>query len=200
MTRAFVSNVVLPLTGGKLTMIHCKKKLLVLSVILFYFLYCNVRLFAVYRFILSLHSSHEHSRRRPNCPWVARHEFIHPASFEFILAGKSDDLAVKDISHVPKIKIVQTPRRTPSKTRDISQTPSRKTSNIDISRTPSRKTIKISSVIPATPQSKIPILSELRSLFPHTKQEEVLNWTMQDLIDRLIREKVDKFDQFLKGQ
>lgn len=42
----------------------------------------------------------EHGRRRPNCPHVAMKQYIKPASFDFILKGQSDDLAVKEISKV----------------------------------------------------------------------------------------------------
>lgn len=186
-------------------------------------------------FIISS-SSHEHSRRRPNCPWIAKRQFIQPASFEFILAGKSDECAVKDIFVKPPTMLVSsTPSRaqlakrtpskikqTPSKVQLLKATPSKATPSKTIKATPSKirlsvkqtpkSTIKsIDSENRRTPSkagsSKKPaiaaasssaILHELRRLFPQIKPEEVLNWTMQDLLDRLIREKVDKFDHFLK--
>ena len=190
-------------------------------------------------------SSHEHSRRRPNCPWIAKRQFIQPASFEFILAGKSDECAVKDIFVKPPTMLVSsTPSRaqlakrtpskiikqTPSKAQLVKATPSKATPSKTIKATPS-KTIKatpskIRLSVKQTPKSTIKsidsenrrtpsktgslkkpaiaaassnaILHEFRRLFPQIKPEEVLNWTMQDLLDRLIREKVDKFDYFLK--
>lgn len=41
---------------------------------------------------------HEHSRRRPDCPFVKKGIALHPCSFEFLLGSKPDTNAIRHIS------------------------------------------------------------------------------------------------------
>jgi hypothetical protein len=159
---------------------------------------------------------HEHSRRRPNCPHVVNKEYIRPASFDFILAGKSDDLAVKDITQ--RDKSTQLPPVTPARRTVPTSQSTAKSKKIRIS-VPTRTEDNYfetdsRTVIASTPQSKAvkitmsttkkptrtEALKDFLAIFPEMKENggEVLNWTMEELLERLIKEKVSKFEEFLK--
>lgn len=151
--------------------------------------------------------SHEHSRRRPNCPHVVNREYIKPASFDFILSGKSDDLAVKDITQRDSIRNL--PPVTPA--RRVPTTTTTKSDNGAPPSTARSKKIRISvstmhqptdpkptSTPNPKPNSNYTNFREFLAIFPDYKEKEILNWTMEELLDRLIKEKVNKFEEFLK--
>lgn len=177
--------------------------------------------------------SHEHSRRRPNCPHVVNKEYIKPASFDFILAGESDDLAVKDITqqqqhqHQQKqhrdLLVPKTPARNTTVNPGQSTVKSSKKIRISVpslhtdtladittatatatktitesESTPKSKNIKISMTSASTVKNFPSTLKEFSSIFPDLKTDEILNLTMEQFFDRLIREKVLKFEDFLR--
>ena len=170
--------------------------------------------------------SHEHSRRRPNCPHVVNKEYIKPASFDFILAGESDDFAVKDVTqHQHKqqrdVFVPVTPARkgtvivnpgqstvksskkirisVPSQTTDTSadMTTAKSAATITES-TPKSKNIKITMTSASTTKKFPSTLKEFSSIFPDLKTDEILNLTVEEFFDRLIKEKVGKFEEFLR--
>ena len=162
--------------------------------------------------------SYEHSRRRPNCPHISNQEYIKPASFEFILANKSDSSAICDINNRTTDKhpdIPQTPiRRGTSSTTTQSTVKSKKIrisvpqSAVKPSETPqSSRSSRVITVIPSTskknpnstPTNPTNLKNILINLFPTLKpeQDKILNWTMEELFDNLIREKAEMFQEFL---
>ena len=137
-------------------------------------------------------------------------EYVKPASFEFILANQPDNLAICDINE----------RKSPP-ARPIPQTPIRRQAPVTQSTIKSKKirisvpqsgmkqatatAINIASSSTKTPQSSRPtpqlnkLKIDLINLFPSLKdqQDAILNWTMEELFEQLIKEKVGMFRDFL---
>lgn len=134
---------------------------------------------------------YEHSRRRPNCPHVVRKEYAVPASFDFILSGQSDDLAVKDVNQRLSIIIPSTPTTTERKQSSLTIPPPPSTVK-------STKKIRISVSTPSTKKPVVNAISELLSIFPSLKGNEILNLTMEELLERLVKEKVAQYEEFIK--
>lgn len=152
---------------------------------------------------------YEHSRRRPRCPHVVKKEYFAPGSFEFILAGKSDELAVKDLDQISNgpssSKISLTVPSTPFTSRNKQQLPntvksSSKKIKISVPSTPSCTTKKSISTNTKTASN----IHQFFNIFPSFQGKEVngeiLNLTVEELLDRLIKEKVGLFEEFLKAQ
>lgn len=68
----------------------------------------------------------------------------------------------------------------------------------------SKQTRVISSTSTSKKRSnfKVDLKSDLLSLFPSLKsqQDKILSWTMEELFDHLIKEKVEMFQEFLSKQ
>ena len=131
-------------------------------------------------------------------------EYIKPASFDFILAGKSDELAIKDINQARTALPPMTPARNSSSAVPSTVKTSKKIRiSVPIQSTtdPSTSVVAVTST-PAPSTTKKPAnaaLKELLTIFPEMKEneKEILNWTMEELLDRLVKAKVDKFEEFL---
>lgn len=179
-----------------------------------------------------MHCSYEHSRRRPNCPHVFNKQYICPASFDFILAGKSDDHAVKDVTMARGAVPPVTPaRRTVTGTVEGSAVKGQQSTvkgkkirisvaydkqqneNVEQSNSLQSRTHLTQSTVSTPLNSKPKIIlsstakkpsasvSALTDIFPVLKKETgILNWTMEELLDRLVKEKVGRFEEFLKEQ
>jgi len=150
--------------------------------------------------------SHEHSRRRPNCPHIVNQEYIKPASFEFILGNQPDNSAICDINDsTARVTIPRTPiRKNGSATAVVvvgQSTVKSKKFRISVP----QSAIKSSVPTVETPQSsrltsKRPNLkSDLINLFPslQAQEDKILTWTMEELFEHLIKEKVEMFQDFL---
>lgn len=138
------------------------------------------------------------------------------------MAGKKDDQAIKDISQKNNVTIVPfTPaRRTERGSGNTGQgqvpPPSTaKGKRIKISVPQSvrmKKTDEAGEELTAiksqatptrkpqsTPSASLSTKNAIFTLFPALKNEpNLLNWTMEELLDRLIKEKVGKFKEFLR--
>lgn len=68
-----------------------------------------------------------------------------------------------------------------------------------IASTPQSKAVKITMSTTKKP-TRTEALKDFLAIFPEMKENggEVLNWTMEELLERLIKEKVSKFEEFLK--
>lgn len=158
---------------------------------------------------------HEHSRRRPNCPHVFGNQFVSPASFDFILAGQPDDLAIKDLRDL-NLNETENIKSFTDNTKLIPSTPTtiqnthththshntftpinrRKLLNVlPVSQVKSKK-IRISSSTPMK-NSDGKKFEILKKIFPQlcAKNVLILNWTMEEFLERLVSDNVRKFEE-----
>lgn len=163
--------------------------------------------------------SYEHSRRKPNCPHIVNQEYIKPASFEFILANEPDDLAICDINHSKNTATVAIPQTPASKvTTTAASTVKPKKIKISVPqsavkpvelpvKTPQStrsqpRVIASTTKKQAQTQTNSALKTDLLNLFPSLKAEQrnILNWTMEELLEYLIKEKVEMFKEFLSNK